>query len=344
MHLLNEIHEQPEVIQRLLNEQQTSVAQVAKAITDFDPAFICIAARGTSDHVAVYARYLFAYYTGMPVMLAMPSLHTLYQHPPNLGHALVIGISQSGQAEDVRHVLADAKQQGALTLSITNDSDSPLAQETDHHLAILAGKEVSVAATKTYTAQLTLVAMLVAALANQAEFSQNLHRLPELVRQTLKYSESIASWAQRYRYANHLIVIGRGFNYATAFEITLKVKELAYIGSEGYSEADFRHGPIAMLNQGTPLMLVAPKGTMLPLMMDLAEKSQQRGAELIIISNDAGMLQTGNQQMPIPTELPEVISPIVTIIPGQIFAMQQAAVRGYEVDQPRGLSKVTVTR
>lgn len=343
MHLQDEIHEQPTVIGRLLSEQQEKTAAVAAAIREFDPAFICIAARGTSDHVAVYARYLFGYYTAMPVMLAMPSLHTIYQHPPNFSKALVIGISQSGQAADVLSVLQDAKAQGAMTLSITNFADSPMAQLADHHLELLAGQEVSVAATKTYTAQLTVVAMLVAAMTDDAAFAESLHRLPDLASQTLNASEAIGGWAHRYRYADHLIVIGRGFNYATAFEITLKVKELAYIGSEGYSEADFRHGPIAMLSQGTPLMLVAPQGKMLPLLADLAEKATERGAELIIISNDEGMLKQGTTNMTLPVSLPESISPIISIIPGQVFAMQQAMVRGYAIDNPRGLSKVTVT-
>lgn len=344
MHLQNEIYEQPTVIGRLLGDQKEKTEAVAAAIREYNPAFICIAARGTSDHVAVYARYLFGYYTSMPVMLAMPSLHTIYQEPPNLSKALVIGISQSGQGEDVRQVLNDAKAQGALTLSISNFADSPMAQIAEHHLELLAGQELSVAATKTYTAELTVVAMLVAALTESSEFGESLHRLPDLATQTLDTSEAIGGWAHRYRYADHLIVIGRGFNYATAFEITLKVKELAYIGSEGYSEADFRHGPIAMIGQGTPLMLVAPQGKMLPLLADLGEKATERGAELLVISNDKNLLKQGTTTMPLPINLPESISPIISIIPGQVFAMQQAIVRGYAIDNPRGLSKVTVTR
>jgi len=186
--------------------------------------------------------------------------------------------------------------------------------------------------------------MLVAALTESSEFGESLHRLPDLATQTLDTSEAIGGWAHRYRYADHLIVIGRGFNYATAFEITLKVKELAYIGSEGYSEADFRHGPIAMIGQGTPLMLVAPQGKMLPLLADLGEKATERGAELLVISNDKNLLKQGTTTMPLPINLPESISPIISIIPGQVFAMQQAIVRGYAIDNPRGLSKVTVTR
>ena len=342
MYLQNEIAEQPQVIDTLLAEQITATKQVAKAIKDFNPSFVCIAARGTSDNAARYAQYLFGHYANLPVMLATPSLHTIYDSPPNLGKAVVIGISQSGQAEDVRQVLADAKEQGALTISITNYPDSPMAQTADYHLCLMAGEEVSIAATKTYTAQLTVMAMLVSELIASDELTSELAKLPDYASHTLALSEPINQWADRYRYMEHFAVIGRGFNYATAFEISLKVKELSYITSNSYSEADFRHGPIATVGSGFPVLLIAPQGKVFPKMVDLAEKLIERGAECLVISNEDSILGMTHKSMPIPA-IPEWLSPIIAIIPGQIFAMQQALVRGYAVDKPRGLSKVTVT-
>ena len=342
MHLQNEIAQQPAVIQRLLSESWAETESLTAAIRDFNPTFACIAARGTSDNAARYAQYLFGHALRLPVMLATPSLHTLYGTPPDLSKALVIGISQSGKAEDVRMVLDDARRQGALTLAITNFSDSPLAQTAEHHLPLRAEQEFSVAATKTYTAQLTVIAMLTSALAGDQAMWEALSALPALVTETLDLSESIAGWAERYRYSDRLVTLGRGFNYATACEISLKVKELTYIASEGYSEADFRHGPIAVIDQGYPVILVAPQGKAIAGMKAMSSDLLERDAETLVISNDDDLLRAGTQAMPIPA-LPEWLSPIVSVIPGQVYAMQQALVRGYEVDKPRGLSKVTIT-
>lgn len=342
-HLQQEIHQQADVIANFLSVERDNIRQIAQAIRDFNPTFITIAARGTSDNAARYAQYLFGAKAGLQVALSAPSLHTLYETPPNLGRALVIGISQSGRAEDVRRVLTDAKAQGGLTLSITNNPDSPMATSADHHINISAGEEVSIAATKTYTAQLTAVAALVAELVGDADLLSELDRLPDNVRATLDSSQAISEWAERYRYMSQFVVIGRGYNYATAFEINLKVKELSYIVGESYSEADFRHGPIALIQTGFPVIVVATKGAVLANVVDLLQKLQERGAELIVISNDREALAYGQNQISLP-DVPDWISPILAIIPGQIFAMHQAMVRGLEVDKPRGLSKVTVTQ
>ncbi len=342
MYLQKEIAQQPTVIKRLLDEGHSETQSVAAAIRKFQPYCACIAARGTSDHAALYAQYLFGSVLRLPTMLATPSLHTVYATPPDLSKALVIGISQSGEAEDVRAVLRDARQQGALTLAITNFDDSPLAQTTDYHLPLLAEREFSVAATKTYTAQLTVIAMLASALIDNETIHDELSTLPSQAAATLDLSENIADWAQRYRYMDRLTVLGRGFNYATACEISLKVKELTYIASEGYSEADFRHGPIAVVQPGYPLILVAPQGKTFAGLREIWGILNEKAAETLIISNDSDLLAKGTQQMPIP-QAPEWLSPIIAVMPGQIFAMQQALARGYQVDKPRGLSKVTIT-
>ena len=342
MFLETEIREQGEIVANLLQHQSERVARLAQAIRAYEPVFVCLAARGTSDNAALYAKYLFGSFLRMPMMLATPSLHTLYHMPPNLARSLVIGISQSGRAEDVRQVLQDAREQGALTLAITNYDDSPMAQTAEHHIAILAGEEQSIAATKTYTAQMTVLAMLVAALDAQHGLQAELHMLPQYVSEALAESERIREWSQRYRYMSNFSVIGRGYNLCTALEVSLKVKELCYLSTTGYSEADFRHGPIAMIQPGFPVMLIAPQGRTLEQMRDLAVKLREREAELLIVSNDDDLLAQGLYAMRQPT-MPEWLSPIPFVIPGQVFAMLQAMHRGYAVDRPRGLSKVTVT-
>lgn len=342
MYLQDEIAQQPAVIERLLSEGRADTEAAAAAIRDFNPPYVCIAARGTSDHAAIYAQYLFGHALRLPVMLATPSLHTVYQRPADLSRALVIGISQSGKAEDVKSVLSDVRWSGALTLAVTNFDDSPLAGAADLHLPLRAEREFSVAATKTYTAQLTVIAMLASALAAEQASWDDLAALPNLARETLERSETIASWAEHYRYSDKLVALGRGFNYATALEISLKVKELTYIASAGYSEADFRHGPIAVIDRGHPVILAAPQGQALDGMADIARDLNERGAETLIISNDADLLRAGRQALPIPAA-PEWLSPILSVMPGQVYAMQQALARGYEVDKPRGLSKVTIT-
>ena len=280
---------------------------------------------------------------GLPVALATPSVHTLYESPPNLSKALVIGISQSGQSEDINQVISDARSQDALTLGITNDSNSPLAQTAKHHLPILAGEEISVAATKTYTAQLTAIALLVAELANKPTLQTELEKLPYYVETTLKLSQSIPGWVQRYRYMERFAAIGRGYNYSTAFEISLKIKELCYITGQEYSEADFRHGPIAVVQPGFPVLVIAPKGKPLPGVLDLLDKLKARNAECLIISNDDHALSFGQNKMLLPDNQPEWLTPITAVIPGQIFAMNLALVKGHSVDKPEGLTKVTST-
>lgn len=343
-YLEQEIAEQPEVMRRLLEREWEHVQAIAEAIRQFRPTFVSIAARGTSDNAGRYAQYMLGIHARLPVALATPSVHTLYDTAPDLSRALVIGISQSGRAEDVAQVLSDARGQGGLTLSITNDAASLVADAAEHHIPIHAGEEVSVAATKTYTAQLMAVAMLVTALADSREMHSALQQAPDYVAETLKLSDSVHTWVERYRYMSQFVALGRGYNYCTAFEINLKVKELCYVIGDAYSEADFLHGPIAMIHPGFPVIVVAPTGKTLDAMSALLNKLNERQAETLVISNDEATLASARKTMRIPASMPEWLTPLVAIIPGQIFAMSLATAKGHEVDRPRGLTKVTVTR
>lgn len=340
--LETEIREQPSVLARLLDTQAATATEFAEAVRRFKPAFVCIAARGTSDNAARYAQYVWGTKCGLVVGLATPSIHTLYNAKPDYSRAVVVGISQSGASVDIRSVLEDARAQGALTLSITNDANSPLAQASEFHIDLSAGLERSVAATKTYTSELAAVALIATALNRNKEDADGLAQVPGWANQTLGLSETID--ATPFSYMPNFASVARGYNYATAFEVTLKIQELCYVTGTGYSEADFRHGPIAIIQPAFPIITIAPSGATLPGMLDLLDKLAERQARPLVISDTEDALSKAAVRMPIPSGLPEWLTPIVAIIPGQMFALRLAIAKGHAVDTPRGLTKVTVTR
>jgi len=340
--LEDEIRSQPEVVAHLLDRELPRVRRIVAELPPFDYALI--AARGSSDHAALYAKYAWAALAGHPVALAAPSLHTLYERPPRLAGALVIGISQSGQSPDIVAVLEEGRRQGRPTLAVTNDGASPLAATADHVVELHAGAERSVAATKTYTAQLAAIAAFAAAWAGDDARLAELRRLPELLERTLAAGTEIAARTERYRYMESLVVVGRGYNYATAFELALKLKELTYALAVPYSSADFRHGPIATVAEGSPVLLVMPSGRALPDMTALAGELADRDAELLVISDDPGVLAAARTSLPLPGGIPEWLSPVAAVLPGQQLALHLALAKGLDPDTPRGLVKVTRTR
>jgi glucosamine--fructose-6-phosphate aminotransferase (isomerizing) len=305
---------------------------------------VIIAARGTSDNAARYGQYLLGAHNHLPVGLATPSLYSVYGAVPNLEDALVIGISQSGQSPDIVAVVAEAHQQGVPTLAITNDAESPLAGQADYVINLHAAREQAVAATKTYTAQLTALALLSCAMDCDPDRLETLRRVPLAVERVLGGEDQIASAVERYRYMETCVVLGRGYNYATAFEIALKLKELNYLIAESYSSADFMHGPIAVVGSGFPAMVIAPSGQMFGTMRDFSLELRSRGAELLIISDRRDLLVEATTPLPLPVEVPEWLSPIVAVVPGQLFALHLTLVKGYDPDEPLGLEKVTITR
>jgi len=345
MSLYAEIFEQPAVLTRLLTTQRDAVLAIARDLRQRSVDYVFLAARGTSDNAGRYANYLWGAANQLPVALATPSLFTFYHQPPRLKNALVLGISQSGQSPDIVGVLEEGRRQGCPTLAITNCADSPLAKAADYVLDICAGPERAVAATKTYTAELLALAMLSAALADDAAAWEALARVPDWVAQTLQQDSSIATAAVRYRYMQQCVVLGRGFNYATAFEWALKLKELTYVSAEPYSSADFLHGPIAMVERGFPVMAVAPTGQVYAPQMELLHHlKDDLLAELVIISNDESALAMGKSAIRIPAATPESITPIVSIPAGQLFAYHLTRAKGYDTEQPRTIRKVTETR
>jgi glutamine---fructose-6-phosphate transaminase (isomerizing) len=343
-HFEREIREQPRVLEGLLRDGREAAEVAAVAIRRFRPEWVLIAGRGSSDNAARYAQYLFGAHNGLGVALAVPSLFTLYDAPPRLSRALTIGISQSGQSPDIVSVVREARAQGGITLALSNEPDSPLAQAAEYRLPLLAGRELAVAATKTYTAQLLGLAMLSAALEANPERWLALARVPTWLDQVVDQNADFGLAVSEFREARQLIVLGRGFNYSTAFEIALKLKETSYLLAEPYSVADLLHGPVALIDGGFPVMLVAPSGRSLTDVPDLLSLLEARGARILAISDAPQVLSRVPLHFELPSGVPEWLSPLVSVVPGQLFAGALAVSSGENPDRPRGLSKVTLTR
>jgi glutamine---fructose-6-phosphate transaminase (isomerizing) len=342
MGLYHEILEQPHILAGLL-KSRPAVEEVCASLSRRTYPYVMIAARGSSDHAALYAKYLLGVVNRMPVALAAPSLFTQYKTPPAVEQALVIGISQSGATEDVVAVVREARRQGAATLAITNHAESALGDAAEHVLDVQAGEESAIAATKTYTATLLAVAMLSAGLAKDGERFAALETVPDLAARMLDEDLRIQRMVERYRYISQCVVLGRGYNYATAYEWALKLKELASIGAEPYSSVDFRHGPIALVENGFPVLAVVPSGQvsaeMVALLRSLVE---ERKAELVAISDEQGALELAKGPIPLPAGIPEWVTPMVCIIPAQLFMFSITRARGLDPEKPRGLTKVTL--
>jgi glutamine---fructose-6-phosphate transaminase (isomerizing) len=338
--MLKEIREQPEVLGRVLDEGWGEVSAAARELRSRGFRYGMLAARGTSDNVALYTKYLFEVILGVPTALASPSAFTLYESEMKLDDVLVIGISQSGESKDVLETVRRSGELGASTLSVTNDAGSSMARVADHHLFLRAGEEESVAATKTYTASLLLLYLLVQALSGEEEPGAEARRLPEGAREVLE-----AGWegTERYRYADHLVVTSRGYNLATAKEAALKLMETTYVVAEAFSAADLRHGPIAMIGQDFPVIAIVPPGKVRHGMTSLVESLSSRGAEVAVISDDETLTGRAGVGFVVPATCPEELSPVLYAIPPQVLAHDLARLKRLDPDAPRGLSKVTET-
>ena len=342
--MLDEIYEQPHAVASAVEHEYGNVAALVAELREQDIRHVVIAARGTSDHAAVYAKYLLEIVCGVPVSLAAPSVYTLYDAHVQLSGCLMLGISQSGQATDVVQTLSSARASGALTACITNVADSPITRVSDHVLLCHAGEEKSIAATKTYTTALALVALFAGQWANRQSLLDGLRRIPEQMRVTLQMDADVAHAVERYRYISECAVLARGLNQPTALEAALKMMETSYLITKSYSGADFLHGPIAVINEGFPCILYVPDGRAYPSMLELALKLRERSAEMVVIARSPEVLEMAKGPLQIPVEVDELLSPLVYILPGQLWAFHLAHARGQNPDKPRGLSKVTLTR
>jgi glutamine---fructose-6-phosphate transaminase (isomerizing) len=338
-----EIGEGPDVVERLLATAAAPVAAIARAVRERDISLVVIAARGTSDHAAIYAQYILGTRNRLPVALAAPSLASLYRATPRLANALVIGISQSGRSPDVVAVLDDARRQGALTMAVTNDPASELATAAEHLVELGTGPERGVAATKTYLASIAAIAMLSAALRDDPSDAPALAAVPAALAAALEQEALVRDLAGDRADDERCAVLARGIQYATAREWALKVKELAYVLADPYSAADFQHGPIALVEPDFPVLAVATAGPAMPEMLDLFERLRAARARLLVVSDDQAALAMGDAVALVPGT-PEWLAPLVAIVPGQLYAWHLARSRGLDPEHPRNLSKVTLTR
>ena len=343
--MLEEIRQQPEALERTLRAEIGNIERFKQRIAGRVPRLIVLAARGTSDNAAQFGRYLLEITTGIPVSLAAPSIHTLYKAKVDFRDALVVAISQSGESTDTNLVLSSAKKRGALTVGITSEASSSLAQLAEDVFLVHAGKERSVAATKTYTAQLLMLYLLAFALGANVLRIGDLERLPEWAHLAVRLESEIGSLSERYRFMDHAIVVGRGLNYANAFEFALKLMETSYVVAERFSSADLLHGPIALVERNFPVFVFAPSGVTRASIGDMLDKLRRLKAETVVITDPSNRAAAAKATRTIrfPRKLSELLTPIPYIIPAQLFAARLADHKGLNPDRPRTIQKVTRT-
>lgn len=338
--MLDEIGEQPAALEKTIQEEQETATRIGDLIRSRDIDLIVLVARGSSDNAALFGRYLLEVTTGIPVSLSAPSVFTLYNAKLRLGRALVIGVSQSGEGDDINFVLERAKASGAFTVAVTNEADSTMANLADETLRIHAGRERSVAATKTYTGQMLLFYMLAAAI---GDTRIDYRRIPAYADEVLKLAPEVRSVAERYAFLENCVVVGRGYNYGNAYELALKLMETCYVVAERFSSADFFHGPLAIVERRFPVIHFGPKGAARQGSIELLERLEELNADRFSITNDADVARLSTRSIMLPESIEELLSPIPFIVPAQMLAAYLAEVKGIDADAPRSLSKVTKT-
>ncbi len=340
----NEIFQQPDVLKDCLDFNKQTIIELVKALKKKKINNVVVAARGSSDNASNYFKYCFESLAGLPVSLAAPSINTLYNGSLNLSNSMVIGVSQSGAAEDVMAVLNNGKATGAVTVCITNNLESKMAKLADFHLYCNAKEEKSVAATKTFTAQMYLMANLAAYYADNNEVKAELESVPQNLIKVLGLKDQIAVLSQKYKDMKSLVVLARGTNYAIAQETALKVQETTYINARPYAASDFHHGPFAIVDENSTLMLIAPKGVSQKDMVEMKDKLLGVNAKVIVMTNDQDIAKNATDTMLLPVEGSDYVTPFYNVVASQLWACFMSLARGLNPDAPRGLKKVTITK
>lgn len=340
--MLQEIGEQPAALERTIREERGKVLRLGAFLKERGVDLIVLVARGSSDNAALFGRYLLEITTGIPVSLAAPSVSTLYGAQLKLSRALVVGVSQSGEGEDINLVLEHARAGGVYTIGITNEAASTMTNVVDETLLMHGGRERSVAATKTFTGQMLLFYMLASAL-SETGAAPAYDAIPELAARALEQQQVIGELVERYVFMENCVVVGRGLSYANAYELALKLMETCYVVAERFSSADFLHGPLAMVERHFPVIFFAPPGVMLDGIKQLIERLNELRADTLVITGDEELAGKCTRAILLPGEINEFLAPIPYIIPGQLFAALLADAKGLNPDAPRSLSKVTRT-
>lgn len=342
MHMLEEILSQPSGVKRTIAANRERARAIAAALHERGGVdFALLVARGTSDNAATYAKYLLGVVNGLPVGLAAPSLMNLYQAPLALERCLVISVSQSGETDEILSATRFARERGAYCLAITNERDSTLSTISDATLVCETGKEQSIPATKTYTGELAALCTLSFAMAEREDLWQQLDSVPDLLEGTIDSLDAeISRRAERYRFMNRCLVLGRGLNFATALESALKLKETCSVGAEALSAADFLHGPIAALEAGFPVIVFAPDDPTTDAIINMLDRIEGFRPELLAVSSVQSILGRASFPLAVPSAAP-LLWPFAAIVPVQLLAYRLAVVKGLDPDHPAGLSKVT---
>jgi len=340
--MMEEIFDQPRALRRTFKAERQHAESVKQYARRQGFRLIVLVARGTSDNAAVFGRYLLELTTGLPVSMCAPSIHTLYHTRMHLRQTVVVGISQSGEGADINLVLKAARRQGAFTIGITNEARSTMAGLVDEVFLVRAGRQRSVAATKTYTGQLLMFYLLAGGLGRQVSM-ESVSEIPERVEETLKLAPEIRELVERYRYMRQCVVVSRGVNVANAYELALKLMETCYVVAERFSSADFAHGPVALIERDFPVIILMPPGKVFSDLRKLAERLRKLRAETLLISSTGVRLPLSTRTILVPGQIPEIYTPIPYIVPGQIFSALLAEVKGIDPDKPRSLQIVTRT-
>jgi len=340
----SEIHEQPEVIRACLAANHERLDEIASNVKERNIKYIVIAARGSSDHAGVYGKYMIETLAGYPVSLAAPSVFTIYGATVRFADALVVGVSQSGEAEDILSVLRAAQNYGAPTVGITNQKGSPIARLAEYSLDCSAGKEESVAATKTFTAQMFLLGLLAIKLSEDPDRARAFERIPEEMSGVLHLADEIKNKAVRYCFAEDMIILARGLDYCVALESALKIEETTYIRAKAFAASDFYHGPIAIVDSSLPILVYATAGPELDDMRRMIRKLMEIGANVLVISDDAETCGLGTDFIRLPAAASFLTAPFMSAAIGQLFAYFLSKAKQLDPDNPRLLHKITITR
>ncbi len=340
-----EIREQPDALERLL-ASETELEAVCAALAERRPAVVRLVGHGTSDAAAAYGVYAFGLLAGWTAIRDSISLTVYYDAPLDLEGSAVIALSQSGETPDVVECVARTRERGALTIAVTNDPDSGLGRAADLTLPLLAGPEHAVAASKTFVNELAALALLAAAAGGRrAEIAEAIHALAGSMRASLDALErAVLPVATAFAYVGRMYVVGRGIEFATAREIALKLTETCRVAAEPLTATDLAHGPVAALDALFPVWTIASRDESLPAVLDAAERVRRAGATVVASGNAAGEIEGAAFALPVPEAPEPILSPLLSVLPGQLFASALAHVKGLNADRPVGLTKVTRVR
>ncbi len=343
--LFDEISEQPRVLRSALAVNSETLSKIASAFKTGGNDSIYFAARGTSDHACIYAQYVFAVYAGIPCTSGTPSVISKYGAKMNFSNSAVIGVSQSGKAEDVLSVIRQANEQGKLTVAVTNDPESPLAKEAKYHLYCNAGDEKSIAATKTFTSQMYLLARLCEKISDSKELGDILDRVADGTEKLLSYMpDTLTAFAEKYKDSDNIFLLGRGMTYPIALEGALKILETNRLRVKGAAISDFYHGPIAQVKEGSLVFVLAPKGPVYTDTLAMIERLDSMNADVLVLTDDEELASQRTNSLLVPYMGSDTAAPYVMAVTLQLFAYKMTEARGISPDHSNVLKKITITK